>query len=362
MTAALDTLFYPFEKGMIPAPIPPAKTVFINAQAHDFIRNFDKSALALQQSFKPYEQALKTAGYDVLPALDITDDAYDMALALVPKNITEARYTIAKAIKALKKDGLLICAAANDAGGSRLQKIMTDFGFSNINAESKNKARVVWCHKVSYNSTTLEKEIQNGSYQKILGGEYVSQPGIFGWNKIDKGSEILTQYIPKDLKGTGADFGCGYGYLSRAALETCKNVQKLYAIDADYRAVACTALNTSSSCDLIAGSHDRETDPSVKPKDDKSVETLWVDLTKPEGIPQNLDFIIMNPPFHEGKKTDSDIGAAFIATAHSCLKPGGTLHMVANAGLPYEAVLGQNFSKVEKCHEGQGFKIFKAKK
>ena len=37
-----------------------------------------------------------------------------------------------------------------------------------------------------------------------------------------------------------------------------------------------------------------------------SIEYSWSDLTTiPDGLPP-LDWVVMNPPFHEGKKTDSD--------------------------------------------------------
>ena len=77
---------------------------------------------------------------------------------------------------------------------------------------------------------------------------------------------------------------------------------------------------------------------------------------------KNLDFIVMNPPFHEGKKTNVEIGKAFISNAFEELKSGGILYMVANAHLPYEAVLSEKFSTIEKKFEGQGFKIFAAVK
>jgi 16S rRNA (guanine1207-N2)-methyltransferase len=79
-------------------------------------------------------------------------------------------------------------------------------------------------------------------------------------------------------------------------------------------------------------------------------------------IIRDLDFIVMNPPFHEGKSRDTDIGADFIKTAAQALRPEGVLWMVANANLPYELTLKVQFKKADKIFEGQGFKIFRAVK
>ena len=107
----------------------------------------------------------------------------------------------------------------------------------------------------------------------------------------------------------------------------------------------------------LQSSH-RIEDHTDKPCDDeKKVEFLWADLTQLQSLTP-LDFIIMNPPFHQNKESDVAIGKAFIETAHASLKPSGRLFIVANAHLPYEQILCGAFSDVEKLHEGQGFKVF----
>jgi 16S rRNA (guanine1207-N2)-methyltransferase len=70
----------------------------------------------------------------------------------------------------------------------------------------------------------------------------------------------------------------------------------------------------------------------------------------------------MNPPFHEGKSADSGIGRDFIVSAHAALRPRGTLWMVANTHLPYEAVLSEVFFKYKEVAHASGFKVFRAEK
>jgi 16S rRNA (guanine1207-N2)-methyltransferase len=87
---------------------------------------------------------------------------------------------------------------------------------------------------------------------------------------------------------------------------------------------------------------------------------MWEDLRRlPPDLPR-LDFIVMNPPFHEGKKTLPEAGQAFIKTASQALKPNGALYMVANTHLPYEAALAQSFKNVKPLAVEKGFKVIHA--
>ncbi len=333
MASVADTLFYPFAKGLCPVPVGPV--LVLNAQSHEFLSRFDQ--LTLQQHFKPSVNALEATGHKSIQAEHEGPEGHFKAVyTCLPKNITEAHYLMGMALRVLSEGGLVVAAAENNAGGGRLKKIFEHFGILNVQHASKNHARVVWGIKHNINTAIVEKALIDGCVQKVNG--YFTQPGLFCWDRIDRGSHILTQYLPNDLYGQGADFGCGYGYLAHHLMQSSPHIQKLTCLDADARAVAACRLNLPSF---------------------SNVDYLWVDLTR--SIPvKNLDFIVMNPPFHEGIKTQYDIGQAFIMTAHAALRPGGTLWMVANVQLPYEEILRQHFSNVLRHHEKDGFKIFSA--
>ena len=336
MNVALETLFYPFQTGVLE---PQGLTLFLNAQNHPALSAF--SDIHLQQYFKPYASNLDFAGFDVLPDIPDHKEFYDYVLLVVPKNQAETLYMLARALSALKPGGLVVAAASNKAGGSRLSKNLAQFVSTPIRAEARNKCRVVWAAKDAADQKAIEKAVQDGGPQNILDGQFQSCPGIFGWNKKDLGSEILLQHLPADLNGAGADFGCGYGLLAQHILQhyTLKNFS---CIDADWRAVEMCRINLQSL------------------KSNNAVDFHWQDLTK--SGPDNLDFIVMNPPFHEGKMMDISIGEAFIKQAAQSLKPGGRLFMVANRKLPYEPALQHNFSLFKNIFEGQGFKVFCAAK
>jgi 16S rRNA (guanine1207-N2)-methyltransferase len=344
MNNACMTLFHPCESGALRALPKPFSAAFLNAQLAPALKDIGAETTFVQQYFKSYANALQDAGHHVSSDIPQNHPLFDVVFILLPKNAAEARYILARGVSMLKTGGMIFCAADNKAGGTRIQKMLQDFGMDDVQQSSKNKARVCWARCGALNQPAVDAALSAGAAQEVIGGEYRSMPGVFGWDKIDKGSKILLQNIKDELRGKGADFGCGYGYLARNILQKYPEITDLFCIDADFRAVTLCRENLQSISHVA------------------TIRYFWEDLTAWFPEHRDLDFIIMNPPFHEGKTADSDIGRAFIKTAYKSLSPGGSLWMVANAQLPYEDVLLEKFTSVEKKFEGQGFKVFMAVK
>jgi len=270
---------------------------------------------------------------------------YDLIFYPFSKNKKEAIAMLHLLKTHLAEGGHLVTAAMNDAGGKSLVKIVNNVGYVG-ESHSKNKARIFIGKSDSKKSEDFAAftALLEPHQININGHDYFSQAGIFGWNKIDVGSKLLIDHISEPLKGVGADFGCGYGYLSKQICAQYPDITDLYCIDVDWRALECSKLNLKSH------------------QDQANVEFLWADLSNSIERIKPLDFVVMNPPFHEGKETKVDLGHKMIECAHSRLKNGGKLYIVANKQLPYERLLTGLFKKQEKLFEGNGFKVFKATK
>jgi len=226
----------------------------------------------------------------------------------------------------------------NDQGGKSLEKTLLR-NFENLECESKNKARHIMLSKTDKDVGIIDEWFEHTKLHLVESTGFYSMPGLFGWNKIDAGSELLVNEL-SDLRGVGADFGCGYGYLAKHALKKFENIKILHAFDYDSRAIdACTA-------NVI---------------DDRAT-IKQADCTKPIDDLNRLDFVIMNPPFHSKSCEDRTIGQRFIQTASHHLKPKGICWIVANTHMPYEDVLKSNFTHFTKTIEQKGFKILKATK
>jgi 16S rRNA (guanine1207-N2)-methyltransferase len=267
---------------------------------------------------------------------DAPDGSLDRIVAAAPPGVLERRYVLAEALRVLKPGGELVAMAPKTKGGARLRKELEAFGCQ-VTETAKEHQRICACLRPEA-PKGIEAAIAAGGPQRARGLGLWSQPGIFSWDRPDAGTALLTPLVG-DLAGAGADLGCGAGALGLAALASPK-VRHLTLIDIDRRAIEAARRNI----------------------DDARAAFLQADLREPQAPLAGLDFVIMNPPFHLGAKEDRGLGQAFIARAAAMLRKGGTLRMVANVGLPYEAVLGQSFSRITPLAQGHGYKLFQAVK
>lgn len=333
MVPSLQTLFLPLENGDVTPP--KGRALFLGAAAHPYLENLDAD---LWQPFKPLAAGIKAD--NILP-----NDTYSLALVHVPKQVDEAKQWLALALERLAEGGILIAAAANDAGGSRIEGWLKEAGLKS-ESYSKNKARAVWATKSGH--PDLFKKWKDGGDVRLhpIGGglEFYTQPGLFGWDRIDPASQLLTENFPPALGGRVADFGAGIGYLSYRALENFPKIRALTMVEADARALSLAERNISA----VRG--------------EREISALWHDATRtlPPALP--FDHVLMNPPFHTGKKTDIALGLSFIETAAAHLKKGGVLSMVANVHLPYESALEKMFKTSKTIVQKDGFKILRAVK
>lgn len=265
-----------------------------------------------------------------------SDGSLSDFIMLAPPGTIERRYAMAQGLRALKPGAGFTVLAPKDKGGSRIAKELKAFG---CNVEPMSRHHYKICSGVRPAELVgLEEAIAEGAPRFVEELDLWSQPGIFSWNRTDIGSAVLVEQL-QPLAGKGADFGCGCGTLARAILKS-PNVASLALFDIDRRAVEAAKRNV----------------------EDPRVSHHWADLRQSAVVPSGLDFVVMNPPFHDGGAEDRALGQTFIQRAAGALRKGGTLWLTANRHLPYEAVLRENFSRVELRIEAKGFKIFEARK
>ncbi|MDZ4370488.1 MAG: class I SAM-dependent methyltransferase [Phenylobacterium sp.] len=265
----------------------------------------------------------------------VPEGSVDDVMIYAPPGVLERRYALALALRALKVGGRLDVMALKDKGGSRLKKELTGFG---VEVGETAKAHHRRCIVIKPETLTgIDEAIAEGAPRIVPGLEAWSQPGVFAWDRIDAGSALLAQHMPA-LKGAGADLGCGYGALATVALRSAA-VTSLRLIDLDRRAVEAARKNVE--------------DPRV------SIEWADVRTMTADG---ELNFVVSNPPFHDGGAEDRRLGQAFIRKAAELLKKGGVAWIVANRHLPYEAELNTAFNRVRLVADAGGYKLFEAVK
>jgi len=255
-----------------------------------------------------------------------------------PPGTLERRYALALGLRALEPGAAFTVMAPKEKGGSRIAKELEGFG-CRVEATSRRHHRICQTRRAdafdAQAQTLIDEAITAGSLRFVDDINLWSQPGIFSWDRIDPGTSVLLSALPT-FAGRGADLGCGLGVIARVVLGSAK-VERLDLVDIDRRAVAAARRNVA----------------------DARATFTWADIRRLTGV-DNLDFVVMNPPFHDGGREDKALGQSFVRQSHHMLRDGGTAWLVANLHLPYESVLESAFAQVTLRAERGGFKVYEA--
>lgn len=267
---------------------------------------------------------------------DFAPQSLERLAMLAPAGTVERRYVLALGLRALRPGGRLTALAPKDRGGARLGKELTAFGCP-ATEEARRHHRICVLERPE-SLSDLDAAIREGGPRHIDNLALCTQAGIFSFDRLDPGSALLLANLPP-LAGMGADFGAGLGILARAVLASPK-VTGLTLIDIDRRAVEMATRNVV----------------------DSRATLRWADIRAGNLGLSRLDFVVMNPPFHDGGAEDQALGQAFIARAAEVLRPGGTLWLTANTHLPYEAPLNAAFKTVSLKASSGGYKVYEARR
>ena len=255
---------------------------------------------------------------------------------LAPPGTLERRYAMALAISAVAPGSNFTALAPNNQGGTRLRKELQAFGCT-VDEAARRHHRIVFCRR-PMNVTGVEEALLDSGPQLVADLGLWSQPGVFSWDRIDPGTALLLRHLPA-LGGRGADFGSGIGILSRAVLESAM-VEQITLIDIDRRAI----------------------DASKRNLDDARARFLWSDVRARNLGLGELDFVVMNAPFHDAGAEDRTLPTSFVNRAVEVLRTGGVCWLTANRHLPYEAVMKPLFKQIDLTIETGGYKIYEAHK
>lgn len=174
--------------------------------------------------------------------------------------------------------------------------------------------------------------------------QYWSKPGLFGWNKIDRGSALLIEHLPAmldtplPLQGKVLDLGCGFGYL---ALNVAGTATKLVCSDNNAAALRACRYNLDR-----AGLEQAEV----------------IAANAGDRLHPGFDVLVCNPPFHSGFSIDGDLTDRFLEAARRLLAVNGTACFVVNQHIPLERKAASLFRDIHTCLDSGQFKLVRLRK
>jgi 16S rRNA (guanine1207-N2)-methyltransferase len=343
--AALDALFLPLADGTVAVPRDEG-ALFLRARAGAWLHAWPRNAFACEQTFKPASDEL--AQYRVRAASEVDPERrFQLVLALPPRQRDEARALLARAVRHAAQGGIVVACQANAEGARSVEADLARLA-GPLRSRSKHKCRVFHTGPLgdAVDAALQEEWLALDALRPILDGRFVSRPGLFAWDRIDAASALLAEHLPETLGGHLADLGAGYGYLASELVRRCPRVESIDLHEAEHRALEPARINLAHA--VAASGRTLATD------------FFWHDVT--QGLERRYDAIISNPPFHQGRADQPELGQAFIAAAAAALRDDGEFRLVANRHLPYESILAARFGEVRRIVERDGFKVISARR
>lgn len=333
-TGPLATLFHPFETDTLPAPGAGTSALFLGAEPGFRLPDgFDASLLAVQ-GFRPAFLKLQREGHKVVPIAE--GDGFDLVLVLASRHRGESELRVAEALSRVREGGLIVVAGAKDDGIASLLKRVSSLVA--IDGQlPKFHGIAFWLTRLGDAAVAVEA-LRTANPETLIDDRFHVAPGMFSAGGVDRGSQLLADHLPGDIKGAVADFCAGWGFLGSVLAERFPAIAALDLYEADFAALEAAKRN-------LAGV------PAAR--------FFWHDLVT-EAVEGRYDSVVMNPPFHASRRAEPEIGQAMIGAAAKALKRGGRLFMVANRQLPYEQTLTAAFARHRQVFADGKFKIFEA--
>ncbi len=317
----------PFEEGAI-SPLGPV--LLLRPPGPEGLEIFERDTLRFHHGFKPVHQALRSAGY-----VETGDENAALVLVFVTRNRAETLGLIADGFDRLDPEGWLVVDGAKADGVDAIVK-QVRARFAEVEVRARDHGKVFWLRKTG--AGPVLDNWQDAAAPRRNADGYLTRPGLFSSEGIDKGSAALVRHFRRDWTGRAADLGGGWGYLSERLLATAPGIESLDLFEAEQAAVEAARQNVP--------------DPRAR--------VHWADVPRIPTSEGPFDIIVSNPPFHTSRAADPELGRAFIRTAARLLAPKGSFVMVANRQLPYEDELGRAFTDCTRLEEAGGFKIIRA--
>lgn len=265
----------------------------------------------------------------------------DRIVYRISKEKLVVHHVINEAFRCLKPGGELILAGEKGEGVktyfSKAKKLFGDGHNSKMEKDT-------WLSQLFKRNSKALKPLDAKDYPQLRESctdehfNYYSKPGVYGWDKVDKGSAFLIEQLDSFLMTlpeppkSALDLGCGYGYLSM-------NLSHLDipVVATDNNAAALTACEKNFNRYPING---------------RVIAASCADQ-----ISEKFDLIVCNPPFHAGFSVDGDLTDRFLKAAHDHLNPRGVACFVTNLHIPTERKAENYFHQTECIAANGNFKL-----
>jgi 16S rRNA (guanine1207-N2)-methyltransferase len=165
-----------------------------------------------------------------------------------------------------------------------------------------------------------------------------SLPGVFAHGRLDEGTAMLLGVL-EEIQPAGRilDFACGSGAVGASLLMAVRDAE-LTMLDTFAPALESTRRTLAAN-------------------------GVGATVLASDGLAEltgSFDWIVSNPPFHQGIRNELDTTHRFFSGAANFLRPEGRILIVCNRHLPYPKWLAERFGTVETLSADRRYTVIQA--
>lgn len=273
----------------------------------------------------------------------IRGERFSQAIVHLQKGKAATAEGVSAAWNALENGGRLLLVGSNDLGiKSAIRKLGTMLRQEPEILRTRAHSRVAAFRRGTGPAPEIPTE---ESFEFSFAGrqlEIRTRAGVFSAGRLDRGSSMLLEELETSCDIAPRcilDLGCGAGVLALAAAVRFPAAE-IVAADHDRRAISLTERNGSE-----AGVGGR-------------LKLVWWDALCEELPGVQVDFALVNPPFHQAQDVNLEVPRAFFRRLGQVMRRGGIALIVSNNTLPYEREL-RKLGRFESLREVRGYKILR---
>ncbi|MDT8429243.1 MAG: methyltransferase [Pseudomonadales bacterium] len=287
-------------------------------------------------SAKGHTVVLNDFDFSALP-----QTAYQRIVYRISKEKALVHHCVNAAFRHLPDGGQLLLLGSKSEGIKTFAKTIAQVFNTRAQIDKKGTSYRVTVSKSGSTETPRWLDEQQYPQLRELNGKdgvFLSKPGIYGWQKTDRGSALLaatatSRYADATRIDSLLDLGCGYGYLLLAT--QALPCTRRHATDNNVAAVTAAAANFRR----------RGLEVTVSLDDCGSK------------LQERFSLILCNPPFHQGFKTSQALTRRFLQQLQKLCQARGEALLVVNQFIAVEKPALEHFHTVEVLLQQDGFSI-----
>ncbi len=270
-----------------------------------------------------------------------TQSSHDLVIIAFPKSKAELNFTLAMIAHCINDKTQIILVGEKKGGIQSAAKITQNILSCCQKVDAARHCLLfVGLFQPEKLSVAFNLQEWFKKYQITIEGiqlTIASLPGVFSQQKLDVGTELLLSNLPTEMTGKVLDFGCGAGVIS------CFIGKKFSGTTLsllDVSALALTSAQESLALNGLSG--------SVFPSNSLSE------------VNEHYQYVVSNPPFHQGVKTHYQASEDFLAGINKKLNKAGNITIVANSFLRYQPIMEAHIGNTQVITKEKGFTIYRA--